>query len=285
MIGQLFALPALQYRFTPDRKGFPSLATTGRSRQKVSLWWANAARMAGTRSSLVRNYAGKQVVDFLESETWAAPPDDADGGLIMGPTIARLLGFQRNTIGGHVQRVCGDSYDVLVVSRTTIGRSERRKWEGRDCGEAVALDAVGAVAGKAVPQLAVTEGGAKRRQEELGIHGRGTHALLSPGATVSPRQTLRVSMLDMPLLGLGRAVVADARWLDPTDSRAPSAGLSLTFKQPPPPPLVQVTQWDLGNHSAGAAGVSASWLSAVLLLLCSASPPAFVRDMRLCKGV
>lgn len=236
--------------------------------------------------SLIGNPA-KPDLDLTTSLTWVVPPAAAGagvaGGVVYPGAVVRALTLRRNSVGGHVRRVRGHAFDALVFSHTTVGRCPGEA--GGGCGLPTALDTLGARRGAPLAALTVTTPAAGRG--EPGVH-RGERGDAAAGVSPpAPPTTRLVTMADAPLLSIGRAVVADGRWLAAADARAPPpATLTLRLGWAPPPPLRLVTAWALGDGSAAGVAASAAWLASTASVLCGVAPAAFVRDVGgLCRGV
>lgn len=237
----------------------------------------SAVRMHGEAgpmvADMVRTQDGTPFVEDSLSDGWPLPAVDGgdSSGLAYGATVARLLSLQLNSLGGHVRRVRGNAFDVLVVSRTVAGR----------CGEADTACAI--------PGAVDTVRGVHAWPPAGGEGGPSPWlTVTTPGgpAGAPPTRTTRLVRLDEAIhLSLGRAVMADARWLAVDDPRAPAARLSLRLGWEPPPPLSRSANWHLGDRSPAAPARSAAWMASLAALLCTHWPSSFVTDARACAGV
>lgn len=226
--------------------------------------------------------------DLSTSLTWVVPRRAAGAGVADGVVypgaVVRALTLRRNSVGGHVRRVRGRAFDVLVFSHTTVGRCPGEA--GGGCGLPTALDTLNARRGAPLAALTVSTLAAESDEPGVRRGERGAAAAsVSPPAPPTTRRL--VTMADAPLLSIGRAVVADGRWLAAADARAPPpATLTLRLGWAPPPPLRPVTAWALGDGSAAGVAASAAWLTTTASVLCGVAPAAFVSDVRrLCRGV
>lgn len=203
--------------------------------------------------------------------TWAVPRSAAGGadrGVPYPAALARALTLRRNSLGGHVLLAQGDAYEILVLSHTTAGRCPGEESGG--CGLPIALATLGARRNAPFAALTVTTPVAGGNNS---------------GGTPATPATRLATWSDAPLLSVGRAVLADGRWLAASDPVAPPpATITSRLGWRPPPPLRGVISWVLGDKSEAGVAASAAWLGATAAVLCGASS-TFVDDQSLCEGV
>lgn len=235
----------------------------------------------GGRTCATRNarFATQQLNDVGELQpdagVWRRQRTDAlgrdvtRGALAHEADVARLLTLQRNTLSGSVARQTG-VYDVVAVTRSTAGYCAGPVCSGTGV---MAVDVLGGVE---------YSQNATHVQYSLVtfVHANGTDGQV-------------VSVRDRGLLSLGRAVMADGRWL----ARLPewrsyfNVGMVLfaaASDRPSDavPPGLESRVWDLRGDGRGRRGGSTAWLQTIAYTFCQPPARSFVRDPeRLCAGL
>lgn len=202
---------------------------------------------------------------------------DAAAGLHYEQVVHRLLALHRNSFYGGVLRYTGD-FDVLAVSRVTAGVCLRE-----DCEDMSAL--------------AILE----HSELDLSTNGSVVPVLTYPLVNQSGAERRTLSITDDGLLSLGRAVLADPRWLQRAspwrDTIKAFVGLNVVGSSRSgevkrTEHFRNYNRWAIDDRYeswAGAAdGVAGSskWLQAVAFVFCEPPATSFVRTPDwLCAGV
>jgi len=185
--------------------------------------------------------------------------DDSGGSVFHEASIARLLTLQRNTIQGGLLRATG-AYDVAAVFRVTSGLC--LDWA---CQVVAAVDR--------------TASSYKRFNETtnaISLVMFQTHA----NGSRSP-----VPMMDAGLLSLGRAVMADLSWQDPTGRGQEPLLSRLSLRVAPSSREGDVLPPMLRNLTVVRAPSRSRWAQVVAYVLCAPPVGSFVRDPQLCVGM
>lgn len=219
-------------------------------------WAGNTLLSWGVHTARNRVPAGGEVAaDWYGPQPCAMQSDGPPpGGLLCEEQLVRLLGQQRGTRMGRVDRFFG-VFDVALITRASLG------WALDKSGYVVASgDVVSAGAGGVTPALVTyTDGSGVTRPVLVGEAG---------------------------LLSLGRSVLADPSWLGPS---VPGGFLASVDLQTTEEPMVQRRAgWEmkpgLENGKNRSAHVT-PWLQEVAYALCSPPAESFVGNAILCSNV
>ncbi|OSX70487.1 hypothetical protein BU14_0742s0008 [Porphyra umbilicalis] len=258
----------------------------------------------------------------------------ADARVTFEADVVALLTLQRNTEGGEVERTSGN-FEVLSITRTSRGVCRHSQ-----CNDLTAVDTTGvgacrtfncangfdaaaanaaadlpSVKARAAAAAIAAAAAANRSIDELPTAPVGTVPVVTYTDTTGT--TRYVSMLQTPLLSLGRGVLADATWLNGGGwDLASDVRLTNLHRHQLPPGVdarMGEAAWKLGgglpaprerpnapDDEAEAAGASAaaaagaadadaptatSWPSMIAYVFCSGGARAFALNSRLCDGL
>ncbi|GAB0492275.1 hypothetical protein MMPV_003537 [Pyropia vietnamensis] len=153
-----------------------------------------------------------------KTTSWAVPRRAAAAtrnnlGIPYVGAVTRALTLRRNSLGGHILRVRGNAFVVLVFSHTTAGQCPEDSDGG--CGLPTALATLGARKGAPMAALTVTKpaSGSAVDADAAVAAATSTTAAAAADAVATPTvpATRLVTMSDTSLLSAGRAVLADGR--------------------------------------------------------------------------